>query len=178
MQSTKLSFEILNTNSCKTLGIYDLSYYNPSQTISNRTLQIITPYDDTPVELDYYHNALTVFNSNTLNITNVNDLSFLTELPDGLYTAKMSICPEDKFFFEKSWYRTCILQCKYDKAFLKLSVQDCQACFSPQKLESLKRAKIYMMSAKVQADNCNFKEADKMYKASSKLLDKINDCDC
>lgn len=178
MKGTQLSFEILNVNSCKLLGILDTSYYSPNQTISNRTLQIITPFDDTPVELDYSHNAVTIFNSNNLNITNVSDFENLTELPDGLYTAKMTVCPEDKFYFEKSWYRTCLLQCKYDKAFLKLNVQECQACFSPQKLESLRRAKIYMMSAKVQADNCNFKEADRMYKASDKLLTKINDCSC
>ena len=95
MKSTRLSFDILETNDCKTLGLYDTSFYSSNQTIANATLQVITPFDDQPVELDYYKNAVTVLNSNSLKITNVNDLDLLTTLPDGLYTAKISICPED-----------------------------------------------------------------------------------
>ena len=178
IKSTKLSFDILDTNDCKTLGLYDTSFYSSNQTISNATLQIISPFDDTPVELDYYKNALTILNSNSLKITNVLDTDLLTVLPDGLYTAKISICPEDKFWFEKSWYRTCLLECKYEKAFLQLNVQPCESCFSPERLEKLERARIYIYGVKVNAANCNVKEADKLYKAANKILDNLIDCDC
>jgi hypothetical protein len=178
IRGTRLSFDILDTNDCKTLGLYDTSFYSSNQTIANATLQVITPFDDEPVELDYYKNAVTVLNSNNLKITNVNDLDLLTTLPDGLYTAKISICPEDKFWFEKSWYRTCLLECKYDKAFLKLNVQTCDACFSPEKLQKLERARIYIYGVKTNAQNCNNKEADKLYKAADKLLDNLLLCDC
>jgi len=90
LKSTRLSFNILDSDSCKELSLYDTSYYSTSQTVSNATLQIISPFDDTPVELDYYKNAITVLNSNSLKITNVNDFDYLVDLPDGLYTAKIS----------------------------------------------------------------------------------------
>lgn len=178
MNSTKLSFNIIDTHSCKTLGIYDTSFYNSLQTIANATLQIISPYDSEPVELDYYKNAFITLNSNSLGITNVLDFDHLVELPDGLYTGKISICPEDKFWYEKSWYRTCLLDCKYDKAFLKLNLDTCNSCFSPEKIGKLENARIYIYGVKTNANQCNFKEADKLYKAANKILDNILNCDC
>lgn len=178
VKNTKLSFEVIETNNCKTLGIFDSSYYNSLLEVKNPTLQIISPYSNTPVELNYYKSSVNILNSNLLGITNVNDLNYLQELPDGLYTAKISICPEDVFWFEKSWYRTCLLDCKYDKAFLKLNIQSCQSCFSPEKLEKLERARIYIYGAKVNAGVFNFKEAERLYKAANKILDNILDCDC
>ena len=178
IRATRLSFDILDTNDCKTLGLYDTSFYSSNQTIANATLQVISPFDDSPVELDYYKNAVTILNSNTLKISNVNDLDNLVTLPDGLYTAKISVCPEEQFWFEKSWYRTCLLECKYDKAFLKLNVQSCEVCFSPERLEKLERARIYIYGVKTNAQNCNVREADKLYKAANKILDNLLDCDC
>jgi len=178
IRATQLSFNILDTEDCRTLGIYDTSYYSSNQTIANATLQVVTPFDETPVELDYYKNAVTILNSNTLAITNVNDLDYLSVLPDGLYKAKISICPEEQYWFEKSWYRTCLLDCKYDKAFLKLNVQSCEACFSPEKLQRLERARMYSYGCKVNAKNCNIKEAKKLYSAADKILDALLNCDC
>jgi hypothetical protein len=178
IKGTKLSFDIIDTNSCKTFGLMDTSFYSSSQTIANATLQVISPFDDEPVELNYYKDALTVINSNNLKITNVLDTDLLVDLPDGLYTAKISICPEDRFWFEKSWYRTCLLECKYDKAFLKLNVQSCDSCFSPERLQKLERARIYIYGVKVNAANCNVKESDKLYKAANKILDSLLECDC
>lgn len=178
MTKTKLKFIRLETNSCKTLAIMDISVYQSLQSVSNASLQVITPFDDEPVELDYYKNAVTVLNSNTLGITNVNDLDYLVDLPDGLYTAKISICPEDIYWYEESWYRTCLLQCKYDKAFLKLNVSSCEVCYNPEKIKALERAELYMNSCIAQAKNCNIKEASKLYKASDKILESILNCDC
>lgn len=178
LTSTKLSFEILESNSCKTLSLADTSIYSNSQTLANATLQVITPFDDAPVELDYYRGAVTVLNSNTLKITNVYDFSNLVDLPDGLYTAKISVCPEDVYWYEKSWYRTCLLECKYDKAFLNLNIQSCEVCFSPEKLQRLERARMYIYGCKVSARDCNNKQADSLYKGADKILNNLLLCDC
>ena len=178
MKVTKLSFHVLPDTDCKYLSIADTSFYSSTQVISEALLQIITPFDDTPVDTMYYKNAVIVLNSNTLKITNVQNLEYLTELPDGLYTAKISICPQDRFFYEQSWYKTCLLECKFDKAFLKLKVQSCESCFSPDKLKSLDRAWIYIKSIQANVKDCNYKEADKLYKAADKILDRILECDC
>jgi len=178
IRSTRLSFNILDSGSCKDLMLLDTSYYSSNQTISNATLQIISPFDDYPVELNYSKNGITIINSNNLGITNVTDFDYLQVLPDGLYTAKISVCPEEQYWFEKSWYRTCQLDCKYDKAFLKLKVQSCEACFSPENLQRLERARIYSYGAKVNAKNQNYKEADKLYKGAEKILNNLLECDC
>lgn len=178
IKATRLEFSILPDTDCKKLSLLDSSYYSSDQTVANATLQIISPFDEDPVELDYYKNAITVLNSNTLKITNVNDLDYLSVLPDGLYTAKISICPENQYWYEKSWYRTCLLECKYDKAFLQLNVNPCDKCFSPEKLQRLERARIYIYGCKVNTLNCNAKEAQKLYAASDKILTALLDCDC
>lgn len=178
LSSTRLSFEVLDTNSCKTLSLYDTSIYSNSQTLANATLQVITPFDDTPVELDYYRGAVTTLNSNWLKITNVYDFSNLVDLPDGLYTAKISVCPEDVYWYEKSWYRTCLLECKYDKAFLQLNIQSCEVCFSPEKLQRLERARMYIYACKVNAKNADNVGAKKMYSAASKIIENLLNCDC
>lgn len=178
MQGTQLDFQILPILDCKVLTILDTSFYSSHQNNANRTIQIISPYDDEPVELDYYKNSYTTFNSNSLKITNVLDFDHLVDLPDGFYTAKMSVCPEDKFWKEKSWYRTCLIECKYDKAFLKLGVNTCDVCYSPEKKKMLERAKLYIMGVKADANNCDLKSANAKYKAADNLLNKIIDCSC
>ena len=73
IRATNLSFNILDTYSCQTFAIYDTSYYSQNQTIANATLQVVSPYSDIPVELDYYKNAVTLLNRNTGKITKVKD---------------------------------------------------------------------------------------------------------
>lgn len=178
LKATRLSFDIIDLNSCQTLGLLDTSYYSSNQTISNATLQIISPFDNDPVELDYYKNAVTVINSNNLKITNVNDQDYLVDLPDGLYTAKISICPEDQYWFEKTWYRTCQLECKYDKAFLKLKVNTCDVCYNTDSIQRLERARTYIYGVKANVKACNNKEAGKLYKAADKILTNLLECNC
>lgn len=175
---TRLSFNILDGDNCKELAIADNSYYNSVQVTANPTLQIITPFSEFPVEVNFYKNGVTYFNSNSLGITKVSDLDYLTVLPDGLYTAKLSICPEDIYWYEKTWFRTCQLECKYDLAFLKLNVNSCEKCFDPQMIQRLERARIYIHGVRVNAKNCNNKEAKSLYKAATKILDKILSCEC
>ena len=177
IQSSRLSFNIYDTGDCKSFGILDTSYYSTVQTLSNPTLQIVSPFDDTPVELNFYRNAITTINSNSIKITNVSDYDYLTILPDGIYIAKITMCPIDQFWYEKTWYRTCQLECKYDLAFLKLNINVCESCFSPEKLERLERARIYIYGVKTNAKSCNYKEANKLYKAAAKILDNIINCD-
>ena len=178
MQSSKLSFDIIDTSTCRTLAIMDTSVYQSLQVIANPTLQVISPFDDEPVQLDYYRNGITVLNSNNLGITNVNDFDYLVDLPDGLYTIKISICPEDIYWFEKSWYRTCQLECKYDQAFLKLNVSSCDVCYSTEKVQKLERARLYIYGEKNKEKNCNNKEADRLYKGAEKILTNLLLCDC
>jgi hypothetical protein len=174
--STKLEFVILSTDNCNTFALADTSYYNPNQPISNAALQIISPFSTFPVQVNYYRSGITVINSASLNITNPYDP--LQVIPDGIYTAKISICPEDKYFYEKTWFRTCQLECQYEKALLKLDITKCDECFDPKKLDKLKRANIYIQGVKANMGSCNIKQAQALYTAANKIIEDVIDCNC
>lgn len=177
LHNTKLSFLILGTESCETIAVVDSSYYGPSQTIANSALQIISPFNPNPVQLNYYRGGITIINSDLLGITDSLGTQ-LQVLPDGIYTAKMSMCPEEEYFFEKTWYRTCQLECKYDTALLKLDISKCDECFDPKKLDQLKRAFIYIQGVKANMNKCNIKQAQALYKAADKIITNIVECEC
>lgn len=178
LHNTKLEFSIVPTSDCKTFAIVDISYYSPSQAIANSSLQIISPFSPIPVQLNYYRGGVTIINSNNLGITNEWDGGNMQDLPDGIYTAKISMCPEDQYFYEKTWLRTCQLECQYDTALLKLDITKCDECFDPKKLEALQRANIYIQGAKANMKSCNIKQAQALYKAASKIIDNIINCNC
>ena len=90
----------------------------------------------------------------------------------------MTICPEDKFYFEKSWYRVCELECKYYKAFLKVNPEACVSCYDPEKIKRLQTSKFYINAIKANVNNDNIKEAQKFYKAADTILNKLLDCGC
>src|ERR1700759_1695907 len=109
LHTSKLSFEIISSGNCNLIFFADTSYYNPSQTVANLVLQIISPFAPAPVEVNFYAGGVTIINSNLLGITDSWDDSGLQILPDGIYTGKISMCPEDQFYFENTWFRTCQL---------------------------------------------------------------------
>ena len=178
INSTKLSFTVIDTHSLKTLGIADTSMYSSAQGFNGATLQVITPFNPNKiVELNYFQNGVTILNSNTLQITNVNRLEDLADLPDGIYTAKISICPYEQFWFEDTWFRIDALQCQYNQALLKLNVVNCENCYNPEKLKILNRVRLYIESIKANTQIDNYKEAQKLYSASKKLLEKLLYCE-
>ncbi len=173
MQPTKLSFQIVNSYSCSTIAFLDSSYYNPLHEISNPSLQVITPFESTVQELSYIYKGVTILNSNNLGITG----SELQELPDGIYTAKISVCPEEQYFYEETWYRTCLLDCKYKQALLKLGITECDNCFDPKKYSELSKARTYIDGIHANTEVGNLKQAGAFYKAAGKILDNILFCE-
>lgn len=180
IRGTQLSFKVLDGDDCKSFIILDTSYYNSAQNCGGATLQIVSPFSSKVVELDYLTNGVTILNSNNLGITNTWNEADLQALPDGLYTAKISICPHDKFWYEKSWYRTCKLECKYNQAVLKLGLTECSNCLDPNMTASLHRALLYIQGVKANTVTANIKKSSDLYKAADKILDKIlgSNCNC
>jgi len=178
LRNTYIDFQIIETNTCQTLGIVDTSYYNPDAENSGFVLQVIVPGYDEVRELNYYPSGVTILNSNLLSITNVSNYDDVVDLPDGVYTIKLSVCPYDLYFMEKSVYRTCKLDCKYSKAVLELDFETCTDCFSVEKVKKLQKAKIYIEGVKANMINNNMKMASKLYSKADSLLQNILDCDC
>lgn len=178
LHQSKLKFEIISSGDCNSIFFADVSYYNPSQTITNLVLQIISPFNPNPQEVKFYPSGVTIINSNLLGITNSWDGSGLQVLPDGIYTGKISMCPENQFYYEYTWFRTCQLECRYNQALLKLDISQCDECFDPKKLDQLKRANIYIQGVKANMEVSNIKQAKALYKAADKIIDNIIHCEC
>src|SRR6187399_3365833 len=113
---TKLSFTELPTNDCRTLAFADTSIYGSEA--EGATLQVQLPDKESIIELTYKAGGVTILNSNTLKYSKVRSQNELLDLPDGVYTLKISVCPYDMYWYEKDLYRICKLQCKYNKALL------------------------------------------------------------
>tara|TARA_R110000868_G_scaffold1729_5_gene13917 strand:+ start:15112 stop:15654 length:543 start_codon:yes stop_codon:yes gene_type:complete len=178
INTTRLSFDVLPSTNCKLLYLIDNSFYADNITVTGNTLQIISPFSEDVIELSYKQNGVTVLNSNNLNITNVGDLQYLDELPDGAYYAKISICPYDSFWYEKTWYRTCKIECKWHKALLNLDVNTCEECFNKSKQDKLMKAWVYIEAVKANADNNDFVKATSLYEKADKILTDILNCEC
>lgn len=155
----------------------DTSIYADADNVEGKVLQVLIPGYEEPVELTYYQSAVTILNSNLLKITNVSDPAYFQELPDGLYTAKISVCPFEDNWFQKSWYRTCQLECKYYKAFLQLNLNDCTECYNKNKAEKLHTAWMYIQGITGNAKDGNFSAATKLYDVANKILDNLLECD-
>ena len=178
LHNTHLSFLELPTHSKKTIAIVDTSYYNPSSTISGNVLQIILPDRPNVIELPFNTSGVTILNSNNLGITSFVDEQFLTDLPDGAYTAKISICPYDQFWFESTWYRIEKLKCKYYQALLKLDLSECQSCFSPEKDNELQTCWRYIQGIEANMNQGNIRQCSKFYNVATYILDDILNCSC
>lgn len=182
IRQTELGFEVINTQNCKLLTILDTSYYNPNMITTGNTLQVIVPGYSNPsgeprvIELSYEQGGVTILNSSNLQLTNY--AQDLTLLPDGLYTIKMTVCPYDDFWFEGTFYRTCQLECKYNKAVLSIGLKECENCYSPEKVQKLQSAWIFIQGVKANADVENYVMAGKLYKHASKILDGLIGKDC
>lgn len=179
IRKTDLSFEIVNSYNCDKLFVLDTSYYNPSQDIEGRIMQVISPFDnDEIIELPYQKSGLTVINSNSIGLTRNATEEVLNPLPDGLWTIKLSVCPYDQFYFEKSFYRTCEIECKYNRAILTLDFNKCTTCFDSNKVKKLDTARRYIDGVVANVENLNFNKATELYNYANKVLDDVLNCDC
>ena len=105
--NSQLSFDVVETNNCKTIALADTSSYQDEDAVEGKVLQVQPPNGLDMVETNYLQHGITILNSNGLGITQVSDFIYLQDLPDGIYTAKISICPYETNWAEKKWYRIC-----------------------------------------------------------------------
>jgi len=176
MKKTRLDINILETFDCKTLAFVDASEYNANMVITDRILQIQVPGYTKIVETAYKKEGVTILNSNSLNLTST--YHELQELPDGFYVLKISICPHEVYFCEKTLYRTCALDCKYEKAVLMLDINTCTDCVDRSKLRKIDEAKRYIEGVVANANAGNIDKANSLYQYVDKLLEDIINCDC
>ena len=122
--------------------------------------------------------ALNIYNSNGLGITRASCEDDLVDLPDGLWKVKYSICPNDQLFVERFFLKTDKIQCKYNKAFLSLDLENLSDSKQQQKRKDLNEIEIFLNGSIAAANNQNAKLASDLYKKADNLLNRFGDCNC
>lgn len=177
MADLKLDIIVIPTYSTKLLGIADSSTYPDSPPVSSPTIEITVPGFGI-ASLPFVPNDFNVFNSTTLGLTSVDE--DLLPIPDGVYTLTYSVTPAYENFVTKTIMRIEQLQEKFDEAFMKLDMMECDMAIKTQAKVTLNTIYLLIQGAVAAANNCAVDQANKLYKQASKMLSNFikNNCGC
>ena len=164
----------------ESFGITDISTY-PVGPINNPKITICIPGFGEKI-INFNPSSLNIFDSSNLGIT---EIGHEQELPDGLYNLKYcidsTILPSIiKTCKNISFFRISKLQEKFDNAFLKLEITQCDGILKKQELQNLNLINILIQTAVASANNCSEKQAMVLYNKANKMLDKFitSECGC
>lgn len=173
--ATTLDILVIPTYNTLTLGVADASVYD--STPSAPTMTITVPgFGD--VSIPFNINDFNVYNSAILGITQFGEP--LLPLPDGVYTLKYTITPENEFFVVKNIMRIDQLQEKFDSAFMKLDMMQCDLAIKTQQKVDLTSINFFIQGSIAAANNCAVDTSNKLYNQASKMLNNFmkNGCQC
>ncbi len=177
MADLSLDILVIQTFSSKTLGIADISTYPDSPPVQSPTIEITIPGFGL-VSIPFTPSDFNVFNSTTLEITSVGD--DLTPIPDGVYTLTYSVTPAYENYVTKTIMRVEQLQEKFDEAFMKLDMMECDMAIKKQSKVDLNTIYFLIQGAIAAANECAVDVANKLYLQAAKLLSNFikNNCGC
>ena len=128
------------------------------------------------VNLPFVVNQLNVFTSSNLGISVLGN----DPLPDGIYYLKYSVAPANVNFVERTIMRVDRLQEKFDGAFMRLDMMECDRAIKTQSKVELTTISFFINGALAAANNCATVEANRLYLQADKMLDNFlrNNCGC
>ncbi len=170
-----LDIAILPTYNVETIAVSDLSTYDPSPP-TTPTLEINVPNFGS-VYLTFAYNQTNIFDSTDLGLTTAgNEVG----LPDGIYCFKYTVDPANTYYVEKSIMRVDRLQLKFDEAFMRLDMMECDQPIKKQSMVDLQTIYFYIQGAIAAANNCATVESQKLYIQANNMLDGMiaTNCGC
>ena len=173
-----LDFLVINTYETTTLGVADTSVYNTNPpNVSAPTMQITVPGFTSPVSIPFNVNSFNVYNSIILGLS---PFPTTNPLPDGVYFMKYSVAPATTNFVEKNIMRTAVIQEKFDGAFMKLDMMECDSAIRTQAKVVLSSINFMIQGSIAAANNCAIDTANKLYMQANRQLDYFiaNQCGC
>lgn len=177
MATLNLDFIVVPTYNTLTLNVVDASTYpTDPPVVTSPTLEIKVPGFATSV-IPFDVNNFNIFTSSNLGIT---EEGINEPLPDGIYYIKYSISPAYKNFVEHSIMRVDQLQEKFDSAFMKLDMMECDRAIKMQSKTDLTSIYFFIQGAIAAANNCSMVQAEKLYDQANYMLDTFlgNNCGC
>ncbi len=160
----------LDSHSSAYLAIADVSEYPTPFNIVSPTIVVTIPSGGY-VTLTFTPRQINILDSTDLGITCGDDSK--VDLPDGVYKFKYQIGTSKIYSVEKSFLRTDKLQEKYDAAFLKLDLANCDFPTSVEQKKYLDNINIYIQEAIAAANQCALDVASKLYNKATRMLDNF-----
>lgn len=178
MADLNLDILVIQTFNKLTLGVADISIYPASPPISAPTITISIPNGFGDVSLPFTPNDFNVFNSVSLGLSD--PLSPLIPLPDGVYTLTYSVTPSFENFVTKTIMRVEVLQEKFDEAFMKLDMMQCDMAIKEQSKVDLSTIYFFIQGSISAANNCAIDTSNTLYIQANKMLCNFikNNCNC
>jgi hypothetical protein len=177
MADLKLDILVVPTYNTLTLGIMDASTYPTiPPDVSGASISITIPgFGETILPFDV--GVFNLYNSVNLGITAVGDEQ---PLPDGIYKLKYSVSPAYLNYVDKTIIRVDKLQEKFDEAFMKLDMMECDRAIKMQSKVDLNTIYFFIQGAIAAANNCAEVEANKLYTQANNMLNNFikNNCGC
>lgn len=176
MFTLHLDLLVVPTYSTHTLGITDSSTYpDDPPIVTAPTIEITPPGFDT-VSLPFIIEEFSVYTSTTLGITEVDEET--VPLPDGVYFIKYSIAPAYTNYVEKSIMRIDSIQERFDEAFMKLDMMECEKAIRTQSKIDLNTIYFFIQGSVAAANNCAIDESNKLYEQAYKMLNNFIGTNC
>lgn len=168
--------ELLNS---KILIVKDASWYNPEIAVTNARIDLQYPGSTDYFSIPVGKNFNYVINSNTLNITNVTHSDNLSELPDGIWTIKYSICPNDELFVEYTFLRNTKQLIKWHNLYCSIQIDRCVKKKYFEELKKIREIKDIIDAAKYLADCGKYEKSIELYDYADLLMDEFSsNCNC
>lgn len=172
MATAKLDFIQLPVYNTTTLILGDVSVYETGFNIVSPTRQI-TPPGFPMKSIAYVPSTVEIYDSSTLGITCATIDCPKSTLPDGIWTIKQTVNPANVYFAERSFLKVDKLYEKFDNAYLKLDILECDGVLKSQQERDLNTIEFYIQGAIAAANKCATKRAMELYRKASALLDKF-----
>tara|TARA_R110000782_G_scaffold74248_3_gene148418 strand:- start:1878 stop:2441 length:564 start_codon:yes stop_codon:yes gene_type:complete len=175
MADLKLDILVIPTYSVLSLAIMDASTYpDDPPIVSGATIEITVPSFGI-VTLPFYVGELNLFNSSNLGIS---EIGVSEPLPDGIYYIKYSIAPSTINYVTKTIIRVDQLQEKFDEAFMKLDMMECDRAIKTQSKVDLNSIYFFIQGSIAAANNCAVIEANKLYRQADNMLNNFIKTNC
>jgi hypothetical protein len=176
MPTLKLDIIVVPTYNTLTMAVADASTYPTTPpSVTAPTLEVNVPNFGI-VNVPFVVNQVNVLSSSNLGISTLGS----EPLPDGIYYLKYSVAPANVNFVEKTIMRVERLQEKFDEAFMKLDMMECDRAIKTQAKVELTTISFFINGALAAANNCATVEANRLYLQADKMLNNFirNNCGC
>ena len=151
-----LSLDIPETLNTKILRVTDTSVYASDLTVACPKLQVLTPGSIEEVTLDFNTNVENILTACDLGLQLTDCNTTLTDLPDGVYTIRYSVAPNDKVFVEYVHLRMSAALKLYYEILCTINLSGCEPLKEQKdKLNTLRLYKTMLDGAKAKVEYCH-----------------------